>query len=47
MLSMVSPIVGLSRGGLRAAPDNERDKLSSFTWTEERLVWLRLVFALL
>ncbi len=27
---MVSPIVVLTRGGLRVAPDNERDKISSF-----------------
>ena len=28
VLSMVSPIVVLSRGGLRVAPSNERDKIS-------------------
>jgi hypothetical protein len=28
MLSLVSPIVVLSRGGLRVAPNNERDKTS-------------------
>lgn len=27
VLSMVSPIVVLSRGGLRVAPNNERDKI--------------------
>jgi hypothetical protein len=37
---MASPIVVLSRGGLRVAPDNEHDKISpltAITWNETYL----------
>jgi hypothetical protein len=49
MLSMVSPIIVLSRGGLRVAPSNEWYKISvvSCHENEERSPLLGLVFALL
>jgi hypothetical protein len=40
VLSMASPIVVLSRGGLRVAPNNEHDKISPLTvitWNEAYL----------
>ncbi len=46
-LSMVSPIVVFSRSGLRAAPDNKRDKISSFHCYEPNGVYLGLDLSLL